>query len=506
MTRRPPRASDVPPATPVPRLPIDLPALLSHRRAERRAWLRSMVLDEGRIDVLAAEVLGYTVRPFHRELLQFQDVNKKSLQLAPRGFGKSTTLTITRALFEVLRNPDVRVLIVSNTQLQAEVFLREVKHHLEYGEVLREVFGDFVSDDKWDVRELNVRPRKTRAKESTISCVGVGGPVVSRHYDVILADDLIDEENSRTEGQRERVREWFWRSLMPTLEPHGRIHVLGTRYHFADLYGVLIDGDFADCHQVIKALADDGTTPWPEKFSVEWLEDRRRSMGTLLFNSQYSNDVEAMKGRLFKAEWLRYFDIVPEGLRIYQGVDLAISQKETSDFFAHCTIGVDAQKNVYVLDAIQRRLTFKAQTDFIIERQRQWRPIKLLVESVAYQQAQVDELRRAGVYAVPVKTTKDKVTRFLRLSARFEAGMVFLRRGMQDELLEQLLMAPEGRHDDLVDALEFAVSAEWGLYQPEPSTYAEAMVDLYDARHARPRYFPSGEPWVDPLEVARDLR
>ena len=163
-----------------------------------------MVLDHGRVDILAKDVLGYTVQPFHLGLLQFQDAHPKSLQLAPRGFGKSTTLTITRALFEVLRNPDVRILIVSNTQLQAEVFLREVKHHLEYGETLRAVFGDFVSDDKWDVRELNVRPRKTRAKESTISCVGVGvgGPVVSRHYDVILADDLIDEDNSRTERGR----------------------------------------------------------------------------------------------------------------------------------------------------------------------------------------------------------------------------------------------------------------------------------------------------------------
>jgi predicted phage terminase large subunit-like protein len=383
---------------------------------------------------------------------------------------------------------------------------RCIVRHLEYGEVLREVFGDFVSDDKWDVRELNVRPRKTRAKESTISCVGVGGPVVSRHYDCILADDLIDEENSRTEGQRQKVHDWFWRSLMPTLEPHGRIHVLGTRYHFADLYGVLIEGDFAACHQVVKALPEDGDTPWPEKFSVEWLEDRRRSMGTLLFNSQYQNDVEAMKGRLFKAEWLRYFDVVPEGLRIYQGVDLAISQKETADYFAHVTVGVDAQKNVYVLVAIQRRMTFKAQTDFIIERQRQWRPIKLLVEAVAYQAAQVDELRRAGVYAIPVKTTKDKVTRFLRLAARFEAGMVFLRRGMQDELLEQLLMAPEGRHDDLVDALEFAVSAEWGLYQPEPSSYEDALLDMVDKRHFRPWYYDRGEPWIDPVAQARDER
>lgn len=510
MPRRRPRPSEAaPPPVPAspPPTPRDPRTVIATMRAERRARLRRLVIEEGRIDVLAEHVLGYTVRPFHRELLQFQDMHHKSLQLAPRGFGKSTTLTITRALFEVLRNPDVRILIVSNTQLQAEVFLREIKHHLEYGEVLREVFGDFVSDDKWDVRELNVRPRKTRAKESTISCVGVGGPVVSRHYDVILADDLIDEENSRTEGQREKVREWFWRSLMPTLEPHGRIDILGTRYHFADLYGVLVEGDFAGCHQVVKALADDGTTPWPEKFSVEWLEDRRRSMGTLLFNSQYQNDTLAMRGRIFQGEWIRYYEgSPPSGLRIYQGVDLAISQKETADYFAHVTVGFDAQRNAYVLDAIQRRMTFKAQTDFIIERQRAYRPIKLLVESVAYQQAQVDELRRAGVYAHAVKTSKDKVTRFVRLAARFEAGQIFLRRGMQDELVEQLHLAPEGQHDDLVDALEFAVAAEQGLYQPEQSTL-EANIKLYEEGPRRPfmeRFHdPDWEPWVYKIPVDR---
>ena len=45
--------------------------------------------------------------------------------------------------------------------------------------------------------------------------------------------------------------------------------------------------------------------------------------------------------------------------------------------------------------------------------------------------------------------TKDKVTRLLRLAARFESGMVFLRRGMFDERGEQLLLAPEGSHDDM---------------------------------------------------------
>ena len=380
--------------------------------------------------------------------------------------------------------------------MQAEVFLREVKYHLEHNETLRAVFGEQVSAEKWDVREIMVRPRTSRAKESTISCVGVGGPVVSRHYDVIIADDLIDEDNSRTEGQRQRVHAWFHRSLGPTLEPDGRIHLLGTRYHYADLYGTLIEGEYAGCHQVLKAIGDDGQSPWPEKFTTAWLEGRRRAMGTMLFNGQYQNDVEAMKGRLFKSEWLRFYDTTPpdDSLRVYQGVDLAISQKQTADYFAHVTIGVDRFKNIYVLDAIARRLTFKAQTDLIIEKKRAYRPMKLLVEAVAYQQAQVDELRRAGVFAHAVKTSRDKVTRFMRLAARFEAGQVLLPRGLHEDLVEQLLLAPEGKHDDLVDALEMAVAGADGLYAVETGSGAN-IYPQQPPRDRRDGWRAAGSGW-----------
>ena len=445
-------------------------------RDRRRALIRWQVLHQDRLDVLASQVLGYEIQPFHHGLIRFQSARKKTLQLAPRGYGKSTILTVARAIHEVLRNPDVRVLICSNTILQAEIFLREIRRHFEGNPVLREVFGDWVSTAKWQTSEIMVAPRRSRAKESTISCVGVGGPAVSRHYDVILADDLIDEENARTEGQRERTRAWFYQSLLPTLEPHGRIHLVGTRYHYLDLYGALIEGEYRECHQVIRALGPDRSTPWPEKFSVEWLEERRRSMGTILFNSQYQNDVQAMKGRIFRADWMRYYDEAPPKLRIVQGVDLAISQRETADYFAHVTIGVDQNKHIYVLDAVQRRLTFQQQTDFIREKARIYDPAIVYVEANAYQAAQIQELERTT--NVPVKaltTVKDKISRFMKLSALFEIGRIFLPRTGADELIEQLLLIPEAPHDDLADALDHAVQ---GAVVPEEYRFFLGCIDL----------------------------
>jgi len=209
--------------------PGDLVGALTRIRATRREILRREVLDGGRIDLLATRLLGYELRPFHRQMLEFQSaVTDTALQLAPRGFGKSTILTITRAVYEILRNPNIRILIASNTQLQAEVFLREIKFHLAMNERVIETFGRFADERKWDTREIVVAPRTSSAKEATITCVGVGDPVASRHYDLIIANDLVDEENSRTEGQREKVRTWYYKTLGPCLEPDGRLFIVGT--------------------------------------------------------------------------------------------------------------------------------------------------------------------------------------------------------------------------------------------------------------------------------------
>ena len=301
----------------------DLRHTVLRLRALRREAIRREILRGGRIDLFASHVLGYDIRSFHQELITSQEAATDTcLQLAPRGFGKSTILTITRAVYEILRNPNVRILIAANTQLQAEVFLREIKAHFERNERLREYFGNFVSEDKWDTREIVVAPRTSTAKESTITCVGVGGPVASRHYDLIIADDLVDEENARTETQRERVKTWWYQTLLPCGEPEGCIFVIGTRYHHLDLYGHLIRNEYADKHQIIPAIAADGTTPWPEKFSLEWLEERRRQAGSIIFNAQYQNDTSLMKGHIFREEWFRFYEQEPDWstMRFFIGV------------------------------------------------------------------------------------------------------------------------------------------------------------------------------------------
>ncbi|GAB4337126.1 MAG: hypothetical protein Kow0099_10450 [Candidatus Abyssubacteria bacterium] len=402
----------------------------------------------------AANLLGYETAAVHRRMAASVGADR-SLTLAPRGFGKSTLLSIVRCVFEIARNPDIRILLASNTQPQAEGFIREIRGHLERNSLFRAAFGDFIGP-KWTDKELIVRPRTRIAKEPTIYATGVGGAVISRHFDLIICDDIVDEENSRTEFQRERLTTWFFKVLLPCLEPHGQLALVGTRYHYRDLYGHLLESGFAPS-TIIRAIRD-GQSAWPEKFPLTRLEQIRRDAGTIIFNAQYQNDTEAMKGAVFKEEWLRFCDQPPGSLRIYQGVDLSVGMGAMSDFFAIVTIGLDAWGNIYVLDCYQARLSFRQQSAAIIDRFMRFNPIRVAIESNAYQAVQADFLRDLGLPRITkAYVATDKLTRAWKLSALFEDGRVYLPPSMR-ELTEQLLAFPQCDHDDLIDALDLAVS------------------------------------------------
>src|SRR5262249_511337 len=65
----------------------------------------------------------------------------------------------------------------------------------------------------------------------------------------------------------------------------------------------------------------------------------------------------------------------------------------------------------------------------------------------------------AGLPVIPQKADKDKVRRLLAVARFFEAGRVFIVRNIQNAqvLYDQLIEFPAGSHDDMVDALVYAI-------------------------------------------------
>jgi predicted phage terminase large subunit-like protein len=400
-------------------------------------------------------------------------------------------VTLARAIFEILRNPNVRILIVSKTAEKANQFLLAIKQHLEHNELLRGVFGDYSTGaTKWGETQITVPQRSDYTKrEPTITASSVGGPVSSRGYDFIFPDDLVDEDNAYTEHQRERLKTWFYKVLDPCLTADGEMHGTGTRFHPLDLYGHQIKHELRDAHQVIDCYDGEGESIWPEVRPSEWLEEKRLQAGTAIFNSQYRNN--GFRYYTVEQDWQHFFHFV--------GCDPAATRRSNtdssdSDFW---TIVVGAvsidDPSVYLRYAWRGRVTKDEYLDKCQEVEQRYKPVVWGVENVAAQEYLAQDME--GFASVQrVERFTDKTARAYWLQPKFENGLMLfpdasLRDGEQYEIWQhvkdELAMFPKAAHDDLFDALEamMEVCMEYrtGLGQHNRATRTKPMRESYDA-------------------------
>jgi len=429
------------------------------------------------------EVFGYRVDGMHLDILDHVQNNRFTLDLAPRGHGKSRMI-IGYFTWVAVNNPDVRILICSDTDMHAQNFLRTIKNTLENSDLIREYYGDVVGK-RWTDHVIELSGRDQIHTEGTITAVGaMSGAATGLHFDVIGCDDLVNFDNSRSELQRERMKNWFKTTLLPTLMTDGSIHFVGTRYHFSDLYQMVIDELKYDTN-LLPAIQDDGTA------LCEWLQpiedvanekgemikkgllSIKEDLGSIIFGLQYQNDISLLKeGNIFRWEWIKYYDEIiygEDGVHVrrdnikvkinkkFLGVDLAISEKDTADYTVITCVGQGEDKKLYVLDVVKGHWTFQRQKDEIIRMVEKWNPDRTIIESVAYQAAMVDELKSMGGLKIQgVTPTKDKVSRANMITGWFENGNIFFKRDMGD-LIDELLLFPDGEHDDQVDSLYYGI-------------------------------------------------
>jgi hypothetical protein len=435
-------------------------------RAARNDMLRQLVIEHRRIDILCEYILrgenGDHAMWFHQEMLEWQDQHEEGMILAFRGARKTSYLTIARAILEILCDANVRILFTSDAADQAKTFLRGVKSHFEQNEELREVFGDYSSGaPKWADGEIIVNRRTAVGmKEGTITCVGMETALLGRHFDVIIADDLVTDENSLTEGQREKVKNFYYKTLLPALEPKGRQWIIGTRWHEEDLYGWLGKEDFKGQTYRLGILDEETDhSIWEEVFPTERMHRIRR--GSLsAFELQWMCRSGVNFGGIFSEDHFRFYEYLPAEVFKWQGVDLAAGQKSRNDFFAHVSIACCKKtRRVFLLDFVETRLPFPKQVHLInLKFRKHPQTVRIGIEANAYQVvlAQMVQHWFPDVPVVPRWTLKDKVARAQQLATvAGEGGPFFIHRN-HTKFLRRMVAFPHGPKD-LFDAFDIAV-------------------------------------------------
>jgi phage terminase large subunit-like protein len=422
-------------------------------------------------------VFGVRLAAHHREMIEFAldiiDGKKSGIILAPRGSGKTTVLNTGLMSWLAAVRPDIRIAMLSQKAEKAEAMSGAIQNVLSESPESLEVFGNLRGRFKWTASEwLRKDSPHYKTKDRTMVAAGAdqSSGVVSKRFDVILADDILDENNTYTIDRREKIETWFWKTLKPTQAAEGcATLVIGTRWVEGDLYQKIIEDNKWPA-LIIPALTTDDdendTSYWPEVWPLDRLYAEREDVGWDNFACSYLNDIKSRGGMIFQRAWWKdqYFETLPDD-RTYvytMGVDLASSEKERADFTSLAIVAEDNQHEHWVLHT-NRTKTDSGHREFV-EAGYAWAQTngyvisRIVVETNQHQSTFVtDMIRQTSLPIVGKRTDTDKRTRARASAARYESHRVHHHSSLKGRELEsEMLGFPKG-HDDLVDALGLAM-------------------------------------------------
>lgn len=127
-------------------------------------------------------------------------------------------------------------------------------------------------------------------------------------------------------------------------------------------------------------------------------------------------------------------------------------------------VAVDNNNNRYILEYYRKRATPMNLAESIIEYFKLYKPVKVRIESVGYQEMLREYLRQRTeeeklfISGLEIKESPrtSKSSRLETMEPYFAQKKVYIKKS-QLSLKDELLLYPRGKHDDLLDGLYYAM-------------------------------------------------
>ena len=387
--------------------------------------------------------------------------------VVPRHHGKSTIFSFALPIWLACYNkePLLPILLISETGDLAEKWLNAVKNEFETNELLISAFGN-MKGDKWSARNI----------ETATGCVivarGAGQQARGYHWKVIVCDDLEGSESNRSELQLDYLREWFDRDLFYTIDAQSRIYYIGTvispNCHILDLKKRSeVSGSEWKSYWLTAyrgGVESEANAIFPAKWNHSALQ-KLKGNNPFAFAQEMMNEPVPDSDKRFKPEWIKFYDVPPNALRIFTTIDPSLSVKKRADKTAIVTCGLASDGSIWVLDVYNSINDPRVLVEEIFRINKLFAPYKIGLETVVFQKMLKiyleEKALERGIY-LPIEELRpdkgeSKQMRIMSLIPFFAEGRVFIKRG-QYSLLQQLReFSPNllNMKDDVIDALSY---------------------------------------------------
>lgn len=439
---------------------------------------------------------------FHLDLWRWCCSDHKRVAIAaPRNHSKSTSVTLVYALGAIMFREHDFIIIVSDTEEQAKLFLGDIAKQILENDKLQAAFG--------------INPEKPLAKESTTDIIikfldghearvmargmnqrGRGAKWDNKRPNLILIDDAENDELVDSPDRRQKFRRLLRNSIIQSMSKTGKAIMVGTILHSdSALENYMPENQtpklYREQHLVIEpckisstytgidriwygaryrshpGIGDYSTLLWPQNYSENWYRTKYYEFLSDGDSEGYAQEYLNQPTDESRA-FFRPIDMLPmydadwgKEKTYYCGVDFAISKEADRDFSVFATVGVSEGGIMCVEDIIRARMdTYQIVETFfeinslhkglifLVEKGSIWEAVKaVLFKTMA--------LKNTFFQIVEVSPLNDKKGKASPLQQRLRAKAVRFDKDSLwwPECEAELRQFPLGRHDDQIDAI-----------------------------------------------------
>lgn len=429
------------------------------------------------------EAFSLKPSPLHFHLSDALINSDESTAMAlPRELGKTTYVWETMVTWNILHRRYRYMVYIASSHDKAKKAFKNVKACIKSHPMVKEMFTITKGGDTADNLEFTINGEVYK-----ISVFGAGQNLRGEKYthfrpDLIILDDVESKEGVRSKDQRDKLMEWFTADILP-LGKEARTFVMGTILHEDSLLNNLINDPILDpktgkpwITMKFAVVDDHGNSNWPEKYSDDWIANKRRDLIAKgmqsTWDNEYMNQAVSRENRIFDPRQLRYYNqdqlasAMNSGMDKLICVDPGIKTEKHHDPTAILSSAMDPLGNIWMLDVfrdrVRKTVMLKTIEDFYIR----WKPRKVYVEGVQGQQYLIQDLEDGNygkgypmnVEEVPPKQVRMGKNRIHNLETEFDERRIMV---PQDapwllDFLDELVAFPKGKHEDILDVLAYA--------------------------------------------------
>ena len=429
-----------------------------------------MQLSKNSFPYFFQNVLGFDFPSYIQEWHELMNTTQRTVIICSRDHGKSVFMhswVVWKLIFE---EPPYQMLYISSNQKQTLVHMRDIDKMFTHP-----MLKKFKPARGWAIGNITLTNGNQILERS------VGSQIRGLHPQEIIIDDPL-KEFSMTGIQK--VTDWFYGDMIPTLHHTASLRVIGTPFSYTDIYQQLSE-NAAYTVRTYPCLNALNEPLWPDRWNYEALMARKAEVGSLMFTREYMCVPISTGTSLFNPEHLdnaKNKDLVlkplkREGYKYFIGVDPAISTDGDYNVITVLEMDENENKSIVYIDRA-KNVQFRENIQKVKLLNQVFRPEVILFETNTFAKSFTQELRQvADVNVHDFDTTRRKKQEIiLNLQMTLENGKINFPYGNEESrkvsslLIEEMSMFAItergkfegiGAHDDMVMSLALANAATY---------------------------------------------